>query len=65
MTQLIANKEIFTEKQLDGFYGLTAAVLRKYRTGRPNKGQVPKSFKIGGRVYYSKDALVDWLKQQK
>jgi predicted DNA-binding transcriptional regulator AlpA len=39
--------------------------LRVYRTARPNTGQVPKSFKVGGKVYYHRDDLLEWIAQQK
>jgi len=55
---------VLREKQLAGSYGLSAAKLRVYRTQRKNTGQVPESYKVGGKVYYHRDDVIDWLKTQ-
>lgn len=65
MLLLIPNRSLVTEKQIVGLCGLSAAKLRVYRTARHNDGKVPPSIKIGGRVFYRQEDLVDWVKKQR
>jgi hypothetical protein len=57
-------KELFKEKELPDLIGLSASKLRQYRTQRINTGQVPESFRVGGRVFYHRDELIKWMSQQ-
>jgi hypothetical protein len=58
------NKDLFREKEVANLVGMSASKLRQYRTQRRNTGQVPESFRVGGKVYYSKDDLIYWLLTQ-
>ena len=58
------NKDLFREKEVANLVGMSASMLRQYRTQRKNTGQVPESFRVGGKVYYSRDDLIYWLLTQ-
>jgi predicted DNA-binding transcriptional regulator AlpA len=57
--------DVLTEKQLSQLEGTpSTSMLRVYRTARVNTGQVPRHIKIGGRVFYHREDIEQWLKQQ-
>jgi hypothetical protein len=57
--------DVLTEKQLACLEGTpSSSMLRVYRTARVNSGQVPPHIKIGGRVFYHREDVEHWLKQQ-
>lgn len=58
-------QDVLTEKQLASIEGTpSASMLRVYRTARANSGQVPPSIKVGGRIFYLREDVDQWLAER-
>jgi hypothetical protein len=56
--------DVLSTKQMSQIDGSPSeSVLKVYRTARVNNGQAPNHIKIGGRVFYHREDVERWLKE--
>jgi hypothetical protein len=57
--------KLLAPKQVAAIEGApSSSMLKVYRTQRANRGNVPQSVKINGRVYYHVEDVQRWLDEK-